>query len=149
MTMSVEVTIASGPRARFGELRFSGLEKVEEDYLRGLAQWPRGKVFDRSKLAEPAVAPRSSAEPAAVDTDHEIRAARIDRTLEAAERYARTRARIKAEVRQAGGGELPATRTVYRGVDNAGTVYYGDVPPGEPDGVVVDVAPDASDGDGG
>lgn len=50
MTMSVELKIASGPAARFGELRFSGLEKVEEDYLRRLAQWPRGEVFDRSRL---------------------------------------------------------------------------------------------------
>lgn len=50
MTMAVELTIASGPPARFGELRFSGLEQVDEDYLRGLAQWPRGETYDRSRL---------------------------------------------------------------------------------------------------
>ncbi len=52
MTMSVEVVIDSGPAARFGELRFSGLEQVEEDYLRRLADWPRGEVFDRTRLED-------------------------------------------------------------------------------------------------
>lgn len=52
MTMTVELTIASGPAARFGALRFNGLEEVEEDYLRRLAQWPRGEVFNRTRLEE-------------------------------------------------------------------------------------------------
>ena len=38
--------------ARFGELRFEGLEGVEEDYLRRLSNWPRGEIFNRSRLDE-------------------------------------------------------------------------------------------------
>ncbi len=50
-TMSVTLQIDSGPAARFGVLSFSGLSDVEEDYLRDLAQWPRGNVFDRTEIA--------------------------------------------------------------------------------------------------
>lgn len=51
MTMSVTLAINSGPAARFGALSFSGLAGVEEDYLRRIAQWPRGEVFDRTRIA--------------------------------------------------------------------------------------------------
>ncbi len=51
MTMSVVLMIDTGPAARFGALSFSGLTGVEEDYLRRLARWPLGEVFDRTKLA--------------------------------------------------------------------------------------------------
>ncbi len=50
MTMSVVLMIDTGPAARFGALRFSGLEDVEEDYLRRIARWPLGQAFDRTQL---------------------------------------------------------------------------------------------------
>jgi len=49
-TMSVTLTVRSGPPARFGDLQFKGLEGVDEGYLRGLAQWPTGETFDRDRV---------------------------------------------------------------------------------------------------
>lgn len=51
MTMTVVLEIDSGPAARFGGLSFSGLEGVEEDYLRRIARWPEGETFDRTEVA--------------------------------------------------------------------------------------------------
>ncbi|WP_282609269.1 autotransporter assembly complex family protein [Pelagibius sp. Alg239-R121] len=51
MTMSVTLSIDGGPPASFGALSFEGLEQVEEDYLRRLAEWPRGEIFNRGRMA--------------------------------------------------------------------------------------------------
>jgi hypothetical protein len=57
--------------------------------------------------------------------DIDIQRERADRTLDAAERYSEVRARIKA-----GSDETPPPRRpVYRGRDEAGSPYFGDVPP--------------------
>jgi hypothetical protein len=64
----------------------------------------------------PAPAPRS---------DIDIRRDRAERTLDAAEEYSEVRARIKAR-----GHESPPTqRRLYRGHDDKGSPYFGDVPP--------------------
>lgn len=45
--MTVELSIDSGPKATFGALVFSGQQEVEEGYLREIAEWPEGEVYDR------------------------------------------------------------------------------------------------------
>lgn len=99
----------------------------------------RRKVFSRDGLPEP-----PEAAPDRKPSDSEIVRERLERTMEAAERYARTRARLKREdieLRQAA-GELPETPTgrgeleIYRGLDADGSAYYGDRPPGESPNVV-------------
>lgn len=60
--------------------------------------------------------------------DHDIRADRADRTLRAAERYAEVRWRIRERGAAADGPAAPP-RTLYRGTDDQGTPYFGDVAP--------------------
>ena len=40
----------SGPKARFGEAKISGLVKTKPGYLRKLIEWREGEEFERSKL---------------------------------------------------------------------------------------------------
>lgn len=95
----------------------------------------RKKVFSRQGLPKPKAAPYAGRE---VPTDEEIVRRRLERTLDAAEHYARTRSRLKREeielLRAAADlPELTAADTddkVYRSVDDDGVVYYGDRPPG-------------------
>ena len=47
---SAVFVFASGPKARFGDIRIEGLEKTEPSYLRRLRTWEDGETFDRSKL---------------------------------------------------------------------------------------------------
>lgn len=49
-TVTVELAVAPGPKARFGPLTFEGLDSVEEDYLRSLVPWARGDLYDDGKL---------------------------------------------------------------------------------------------------
>jgi len=49
-TVNVQLAVALGPRARFGPVTFEGLDKVEEEYVRGLVPWVRGEPYDGSKL---------------------------------------------------------------------------------------------------
>ena len=53
-------------------------------------------------------------------------------TMEAAERYAATRLRLKEKVRQEDGGSEQASASsspkIYRGTDDHGATYFGDVP---------------------
>lgn len=51
-SMSVTVDIAPGRRARFGPVKFAGMDNVEADYIRGFIPWKEGEVFDRRKLNE-------------------------------------------------------------------------------------------------
>lgn len=103
----------------------------------------RKKVFSRQGLPEPAAIPSGNRR---VLSDEEIVRRRLQRTLDAAERYARTRSRLKhdeIELTRAAAGlpELTAADTgkkVYRSVDDEGVVYYGDRPPGESPPNVVD-----------
>ena len=94
----------------------------------------RGRVaaLDRRKIVAPPAAllgappGPEAARPGAVPRhDVDVRRERAERTLEAAERYAEVRARIKARDEAAPAGRSP----VYRGVDAEGTAYFGDVPP--------------------
>ncbi|MEM7189125.1 MAG: autotransporter assembly complex family protein [Pseudomonadota bacterium] len=49
-TIEVRTPIDAGPRAVFGPLRVSGLDRVRERYLRTYLTWEEGAVFDTSKL---------------------------------------------------------------------------------------------------
>ena len=48
--MTVRLSIDAGPRATLGALHLSGLKSVEEDYVRRIADWHEGAVFDQRKL---------------------------------------------------------------------------------------------------
>tara|TARA_R110001599_G_scaffold312714_2_gene520322 strand:- start:776 stop:2647 length:1872 start_codon:yes stop_codon:yes gene_type:complete len=50
--MEVTVTIDAGPRLYMGELKLEGLETVEEDYVRRIAAWEPGKLYDTRVLDE-------------------------------------------------------------------------------------------------
>ncbi|MDX1513927.1 MAG: hypothetical protein R3174_09310 [Gammaproteobacteria bacterium] len=94
----------------------------------------RKKVLSRDGLPRPA---RENRVTRRIPRDDEIVRRRLERTMEAAEHYARTRARLKREeielLRAA--ADLPAVTAeeaeakVYRGKDDDGVVYYGDRPP--------------------
>lgn len=96
----------------------------------------RKKIFSRH-LPPPSDQSSSPRQP--VMTDDDIMRQRLQRTLDAAERYAETRSRLKREGIELtrAKAELPAvtaadTETkVYRSVDADGQVYYGDRPPGD------------------
>lgn len=45
--MTVELSVESGPKTSFGPLAFSGQKEVEESYLREIAEWPEGEIYDR------------------------------------------------------------------------------------------------------
>lgn len=49
-TMSVDVFIEAGPRAGFGPVTFTGLERTKEDYLRQWVNWSPGDPFRQSDL---------------------------------------------------------------------------------------------------
>ncbi len=51
-TVSVELTVDTGPFARFGAVRFEGLEGVEEDFARRRIPWAPGDRFDLRRLEE-------------------------------------------------------------------------------------------------
>lgn len=48
--LRAEVTMKAGPPARFGPVRVSGLEDVEEDYVIRLAPWQPGERWDEEKV---------------------------------------------------------------------------------------------------
>ncbi|MDF2366751.1 autotransporter assembly complex family protein [Sneathiella sp.] len=48
--MEVTLTIDAGPRLYMGELRLEGLEEVDENYIRRLAEWQTGKLYDTRVL---------------------------------------------------------------------------------------------------
>ena len=50
-TAAAVFTFESGPKARFGEISFEGLEKTRASYLRRLDTWETGEDYDQSKLA--------------------------------------------------------------------------------------------------
>jgi len=50
--MTVRVAIDAGRPATFGPLAFRGREAVEEGYLRRIADWPEGAVYDRRVLRD-------------------------------------------------------------------------------------------------
>ncbi len=50
-TATAVFTFRSGPKARFGEIAFEGLEKTRPSYLRRLDTWETGEDYDQSKLA--------------------------------------------------------------------------------------------------
>lgn len=49
-TMEVDVFIQAGPRAGFGRVTFSGLERTKEDYVRQWVNWQPGDPFRQSDL---------------------------------------------------------------------------------------------------
>ena len=51
-SMSVEIQIEPGERARFGPLTVEGTTGVEADYVEGLVPWKEGDIFDRRKINE-------------------------------------------------------------------------------------------------
>lgn len=67
-----------------------------------------------------------------VYSDEELKVRRADRTLKAAEHYARTRTRLKEQARLDEKSDEGANgaRVIYRVTQPDGTVYYGDRPPG-------------------
>ncbi len=103
----------------------------------------RKKVFSRQGLAKPKASPLSRRQ---VPSDDDIVRRRLQRTLDAAERYARTRSRLKREeiALARAVADLPELTVgnvdakVYRSVDDDGLVYYGDRPPNNPRLNVVD-----------
>ena len=50
-TATAIFTFESGPKARFGEIAFEGIEKTRPSYLRRLGTWETGEDYDQSKLA--------------------------------------------------------------------------------------------------
>lgn len=50
--LEVETTIASGPFYRYGEVRYEGLENVDESYVRTYQTWKEGAPADARKLRE-------------------------------------------------------------------------------------------------
>jgi hypothetical protein len=100
-----------------------------------VADIEREKVFSRDRLPEPP----SAASPTAL-SDREIVRRRLERTLRAAEQYARIRDRLKKDGLDAGQpadtpSEVGASGSdfkIYHGLDADGRVYYGDRPPGTP-----------------
>lgn len=44
--MEVTLIIDAGPRLYMGDLRLEGLDKVDQDYIRRLAEWQPGKLYD-------------------------------------------------------------------------------------------------------
>jgi translocation and assembly module TamA len=51
-TMTVELHVDPGPPVVFGPLGIDRLDKVEEDYIRDLVDWPEGEVFDQRVLED-------------------------------------------------------------------------------------------------
>ncbi len=49
-SMSVDVFVDAGPRAGFGPVTFSGLERTKEDYVRQWVHWSPGDPFRQSDL---------------------------------------------------------------------------------------------------
>ncbi|MEL7486471.1 MAG: autotransporter assembly complex family protein, partial [Pseudomonadota bacterium] len=49
-TATAVFSFESGPRAVFGDIRFTGAERTSEAYLQDLSNWDAGAPFDRSKL---------------------------------------------------------------------------------------------------
>lgn len=49
-TLTVELTVDPGPPTTFGALAIEGLEDVDEEYIRRIADWSEGEVYDRRKL---------------------------------------------------------------------------------------------------
>ncbi|HEY5701356.1 MAG TPA: DUF4124 domain-containing protein [Gammaproteobacteria bacterium] len=103
----------------------------------------RKKVFSRQGLPNPKANSLSRRQ---VPSDDDIVRRRLERTLDAAERYARTRSRLKREeiALARAAADLPELTVgdtdakVYRSVDDHGVVYYGDRPPNNPRPNVVD-----------
>ena len=89
----------------------------------------RVKMFSRSKFFSP---PQPTREPAPSQSTVQIQ--RADSTLRAAEEYASTRARLKerAELEAETQTTPPGDATVYQGIADDGSVYFGDQPMVEP-----------------
>jgi len=51
-TMSVTLSVAPGPEARFGKLTIEGLERTDLDYLERVVNWPEGEIFSQKKLRD-------------------------------------------------------------------------------------------------
>lgn len=50
--MTVALRLAPGPAAVFGPLSITGLEKVDERYIRYILEWPEGQPWDERRLDE-------------------------------------------------------------------------------------------------
>ncbi len=48
--MEVTLTLNAGPQLKMGQLELTGLETVDENYLRKLAEWEPGILYDASKI---------------------------------------------------------------------------------------------------
>lgn len=89
----------------------------------------RRKIIGEIKLPPPPPPEEEELAPeSALRSDDDIRRDRAERTLDAAERYADVRARIKQRMR-GGNAASDAGRPLYRGTDDQGRPYFGDVPP--------------------
>jgi translocation and assembly module TamA len=51
-TMTVTLSVDAGPPATFGPLTVTGLETLDEEFVRGKVPWRQGERFDRSALDE-------------------------------------------------------------------------------------------------
>lgn len=51
-SMEVTLNINTGPRLLMGDLKFEGLEAVEESYLRRISEWKPGVVYDASTIGK-------------------------------------------------------------------------------------------------
>ena len=91
-----------------------------------VANLARTKLFTRSVSANVAVDTPAFATP----SDHDYKIRQLDRTIEAAQEYTRTRARLKAAA-SAASDRAPKTVEIYSAVQSDGSVYFGDRPPSE------------------
>ncbi|MFT5449413.1 MAG: translocation and assembly module TamA, partial [Gammaproteobacteria bacterium] len=49
-TLSVVSRVAPGPRVRFGEMKFEGLESVQAQYLQSYVPWEKNALYSRSAI---------------------------------------------------------------------------------------------------
>jgi len=100
-----------------------------------------GRIFEieRPKLLTRPKAPPAptAAASSPVPSDAQVRIEQVDRVLSAAEAYAATRARLKAQASEAAKLEAErgavaddASGSLYRGTGTAGETYFGDRPVG-------------------
>jgi len=48
--MTVQLSVDAGPVATLGSLTFKGQERAEESYLRRVAGWPQGEIYDQREI---------------------------------------------------------------------------------------------------
>ena len=91
-----------------------------------VANLARTKIFTRTKVENPVTNSQASVGM----SDYDYKTKQLDRTIEAAQEYAATRARLKRQAESVTASDLEPVE-IYRTVLTDGSVYFGDRPPSE------------------